>query len=67
MREVANLPDARRRPPARLGEEVYEKNSSYIAAEVLAHYIDEPRKIYDAWNGEYSSEWKHQLMKSMLH
>ena len=58
MREVANLPDARRRrPPARLGEEVNEENSN-IAAEILAHDIDEPRKIYDAWNGEYSSEWK---------
>ena len=58
MREVANLPDARRRrPPARLGEEVNEENSN-IAAEILAHDIDEPRNIYDAWNGEYSSEWK---------
>ena len=48
MREVANLPDARRRkPPARLGEEVNEENSN-IAAEILAHDIDEPRKIYGA-------------------
>ena len=50
MREVTNLPDARRRPPAKLGEAVNEENLNYIAAEILAHDINEPRKIYGAWN-----------------
>ena len=54
MREVANLPDAGiRQLPARLGEEVNAENSNYIAADILEYDINEPRKIYDAWNGEY--------------
>lgn len=53
MREVNNLPAQRqRRPPVRFIEE------EFYAAETLTADINEPSDIFEAWRGDYSTNWK---------
>jgi len=56
VRELENLPEKRqRKAPQRLIEQ--EADFCFIS-DILTANIDEPKSLYEAWNGEYSIKWE---------
>ena len=59
LRELENLPQKRqRKAPQRLIEE--EADCCYIS-DILTADIEEPKSLNEAWNGEYSIQWKEAM------